>query len=113
MPSWENSTRRLKLPPSWKALRQKILARDGWQCTWTHHGDRCTRRATDVDHITPGDDHTPSNLRALCSPHHRAKSSSEGGKASARKRVKRARPTESHPGTIKPTRETQTLRSEA
>lgn len=100
MPGWRNSTRKNTLPPNWGALRQKILARDGHRCTWTIHGERCTERATDVDHIRPGNDHSPENLRALCRPHHRAKSSSEGGKARARKAIKRQREPEMHPGII-------------
>lgn len=100
MPGWKNSRRRMTLPPNWAAIRTRVLQRDGHQCTWTEHGERCTEPATDVDHITPGQNHTPQNLRSLCGPHHRSKSSGEGGRASAKKRAKRQRPPEQHPGTI-------------
>src|SRR5690606_18328711 len=101
MPAWSTSTRRRRLPPNWSAIRARILARDGGQCTWIEHGQRCTSTGTDVDHIRPGDDHDNPNLRTLCQAHHKAKSSSEGGRASARKRAKRPREPEPHPGLIK------------
>ncbi|MCE7552778.1 hypothetical protein LZG43_23040 [Streptomyces thermodiastaticus] len=44
-----------------------------------------------------------SNLRAICSPCHKAKSSREGGQALARKRreiEQRFRRTEKHPGEL-------------
>ncbi|WP_267969981.1 HNH endonuclease [Streptomyces thermodiastaticus] len=64
---------------------------------------RCPNHATEVDHIRPGDDHSMSNLRAICSPCHKAKSSREGGQALARKRreiEQRFRRTEKHPGEL-------------
>lgn len=103
MPAWSTSTRRHRLPPNWSAIRARILQRDGHRCTWIEHGQRCAERGTDVDHIRPGDDHDDANLRTLCQTHHKAKSSSEGGKASARKRAKRTREPEPHPGLIKRT----------
>lgn len=111
MPGWKNSTRKQTLPPNWATLRKSILTRDQERCTWDDHGDRCTRPATEVDHVIPGQDHTPQNLRSLCRIHHRAKSSSEGGTASSKRRAKRQRPTEQHPGIIKPKRRTQKRRS--
>jgi 5-methylcytosine-specific restriction protein A len=101
MPGWKNSSRRTTLPKNWPILRRLILQRDGHQCTWTDYGQRCTEKATDVDHITPGENHSPSNLRSLCGPHHKAKSSAEGGKASAQRRAKRRREPEQHPSIIK------------
>lgn len=101
MPGWRDSARKTRLPPGWAAIRDRILARDQHRCTWVDHGQRCGAPATDVDHIRPGDDHSDANLRSLCGPHHRAKSSSEGGRASAKRRAKRAREPEPHPGLIK------------
>lgn len=99
MPRWQSTTpRRYKLPPDWPAIRTRVLARDGYRCAWTEHDQRCGRVATDVDHIEAGDDHSLSNLRALCRGHHAQKSSSEGGTASAKKRARRERPNERHPG---------------
>jgi 5-methylcytosine-specific restriction endonuclease McrA len=42
-------------------------------CEWTEAVLPCGERATTVDHITPraeGGTDDPSNLRALCRPHH-------------------------------------------
>lgn len=94
---WVGSDRRQHLPPGWATIRKRVLARDGHRCTATlRNGHRCHDRATDVDHINPGDDHSDSNLRALCAWHHRRKSSSEGGQA--RQRYTNRRPQEHHPG---------------
>lgn len=94
---WVGSTRRQRLPRDWTAIRQRILDRDGHQCTRLVDGQRCANRATDVDHITAGDNHADHNLTSLCPPHHRQKSGHEGGTAAARNRNVR-RPPERHPG---------------
>lgn len=91
---WRDSTRKARLPPDWPRIRARILKRDGHRCTWVDHGTRCTTPATDVDHVIAGDDHRDANLRSLCQPHHRAKSSSEGH--ASRKPRKRQQP--KHPG---------------
>jgi 5-methylcytosine-specific restriction endonuclease McrA len=93
---WAGSTRRGRLPSNWPAIRRTILSRDGHACTWTDHGQQCGQPATDVDHIINNDDDDPSNLRALCTTHHRAKTSREGVTA----RRPRKRPTEQHPGLL-------------
>ncbi|QPB09912.1 HNH endonuclease [Streptomyces phage Sentinel] len=104
MPNWEGSDRRSRLPKDWPKIRLKVLRRDGGQCTaLTQAGTRCVSLATDVDHIRPGDDHSLSNLRSLCSYHHRIKSSQEGAAAkAARQRAmnKRFRRDEQHPGLL-------------
>lgn len=81
--------------PEWRALRLVILARDHNRCYKC--GDHT---ATEVDHVD-GNHHNddPANLRAICTPCHRRKSSREGHAARARL----ARPTEPHPGIIHPT----------
>ena len=101
---WIGSTRRERLPPNWeREIRPRILARDGYQCQHVRAdtGRKCLARARQVDHIVPGDDHSDSNLRALCDWHHQQKSSSEGGRASsaARKKRKAATP-KRHPGIL-------------
>lgn len=66
-------------------------------------GGICGEYATDVDHIRPGDDHQESNLRSLCGPHHRQKSSSEGAQALKAKRTRISKKfvtTEDHPGLL-------------
>jgi 5-methylcytosine-specific restriction enzyme A len=101
MPGWEGSTRKSRLPANWQSqIRPRILARDGFRCTWLESGVRCAAKATDVDHIRPGDNHSDANLRSLCGPHHRRKSSSEGGRAPRRVSRKYGvkRPEEAHPG---------------
>ena len=94
--AWENSTRASRLPPDWQRRRRLVLERDGYRCTELTDGERCTEPATDVDHRTPGDDHSLPNLRALCRWHHARKSSSEGN--ASRRRFTARRPVEPHPG---------------
>jgi hypothetical protein len=56
-----------------------------------------------VDHIKPGDDHSESNLRSLCSWHHGKKSGAEGGTAARknwRRQDRKFRRTEDHPGLL-------------
>jgi 5-methylcytosine-specific restriction protein A len=99
VPGWQGSTRKERLPPDWAQIRKRILARDNYRCTWVERGEQCPATATDVDHRKPGDDHTESNLRSLCHPHHQRKSSGEGGRAYRRvTKYNVKRPAEQHPG---------------
>ena len=104
MAGWKGSDRRDRLPADWPRIRARVLRRDQGQCTHPDDfGARCPELATDVDHIRPGDDHSDGNLRALCSWHHKAKSSSEGGAALAARRRKNAQKfkrVERHPGLL-------------
>lgn len=76
---WATSNRRERLPADWQARRRFVLERCGHRCEWMiSRGERCPEKATDVDHIKPGDDHSLRNLRGLCAKHHARKSSSEG-----------------------------------
>jgi 5-methylcytosine-specific restriction endonuclease McrA len=68
---WTGSTRKARLPQGWEKLRQRILRRDGHRC------EICGGPATEVDHILRGDDHSPSNLQALCHTCHLAKTLAE------------------------------------
>lgn len=96
---WQGSNRRAELPSDWDSrIRPFVLERDGHQCTLTDDGVRCTYRATDVDHIGDKNDHAPANLRAICTWHHRRRSSAQGN--AARKRVPEKRPPERHPGLL-------------
>ncbi|MBN6777423.1 HNH endonuclease [Pseudoclavibacter alba] len=101
MPGWRHDNRQ-PLPKGWRATRQRILSRDNYQCTWIERGQRCTAKATDVDHIVnrrDGGTHDDTNLRSLCRTHHARKSSAEGGRAERRRsRYRLARPEEKHPG---------------
>lgn len=88
--TWNTSTRRRRLPADWPTIRRRILQRDP-TCTDCHAGP-----ATEVDHVTRGDDHSDGNLTGLCTPCHGKKSSAEGHAA----RPRLARPAEAHPGLI-------------
>ena len=90
--TWQGQ-RRLRLPPDWPAIRAAILERDGHTC------QTCSAPATDVDHITPGDNHHPTNLAAICTPCHRHKSAMEGNAAQGAGPGK-LRPVERHPGAV-------------
>jgi 5-methylcytosine-specific restriction protein A len=95
---WANSNRARRLPPNWAAIRQRILRRDGWRCTWVEHGSniRCAAPATEVHHINADDDHSAANLASLCSYHHHKVTSAEAN--AARHSVSNRRPLEQHPG---------------
>lgn len=74
---WEGSNRSARLPPGWHTrIRPRILARDP-----ICYIAGCDRPSTEVDHVTPNDDHRDSNLAGICTPHHRQKSSQEGNAA--------------------------------
>lgn len=76
---WENSDRHDRLPSDWAKRRRVVLERCGYRCEWDLGGGvRCGERATDVDHIRRGDDHSFANLRGLCAVHHARKSAGEG-----------------------------------
>jgi 5-methylcytosine-specific restriction protein A len=94
--SWQGSARKARLPEDWGPIRRDVLQRDGHRCRIRTEG--CTGRATEVDHLVPGDDHSLGNLRAACTTCHGRKSSAEGVAARARLRALRARPLERHPG---------------
>lgn len=104
--NWSNSDRRSRLPADWDKRRRRVLKRDQHLCQWRLSDDAtdiCGQHATDVDHIRPGDNHADDNLRSLCGPHHRQKSSSEGAAAAKAKRRQIAKKyvrTEEHPGLI-------------
>lgn len=104
MPGWEGSDRRHRLPPDWDARRKRILRRDGYRCKVKNaYSERCKEPAVDVDHIINNDDHSESNLQAICEWHHDKKSGSEGARARAaaiRRTSKKFVRTEAHPGLL-------------
>ncbi|ALO79688.1 HNH endonuclease [Mycobacterium phage Iracema64] len=73
-----------------------MLAAAGYQCQI--QGPGCLRKATDVDHIRRGDDHSRRNLQAACNRCHGRKSSAEGHARKRQLRAMRRRPIERHPG---------------
>lgn len=72
---WAGSTRRQRLPRNWERTRQAVLTRDAHRCTL------CGAPANEVDHRIPGDNHSMTNLQALCTPCHKAKTQAEAAKA--------------------------------
>lgn len=100
MPYGPTSARTVPLPKGWGVIRRGILQRDGYVCTWVHQGARCQEAATDVDHIGDPSDHSEANLRSLCGPHHRTRTSAQGGRAAQAKRIPRKRRQERHPGLL-------------
>jgi 5-methylcytosine-specific restriction enzyme A len=87
------------LPPDWATYwRPRILRRDPF-CMFA---GGCGLPSTEVDHVIRGAGTNDANLQGLCSGHHKAKSSSEGGQASGMLRSQIARrkfrEPERHPG---------------
>lgn len=101
---WSTSSRRSNLPADWQAIRRRILRRDNASCRWREaDGTLCALPANEVDHIEPSGSDEDWNLRALCSWHHRQKSSREGAAAYTAKRneiASRFRYEIPHPGNL-------------
>lgn len=98
--AWEGSDRASRLPHDWQARRIRVLRRDGYRCqARLLTGGLCLQPASEVDHIVPGDDHRPENLRAICRSCHGRKTAAEGNAARKRLPPKR-RPPERHPGAL-------------
>lgn len=96
--AWEQSTRRQRLPKNWAQIRRQVLHRDRHLCQILLEdvGTICGELATEVDHVVAGDNHALTNLQAICTWHHRRKSSAEG--AAARPKFEsRLRKQEAHP----------------
>lgn len=93
---WTSSTRRARLPKNWSALVHIVKVRDR-HCQ--HPG--CSGPPDEVDHIKRGDDHTLTNLQALCRDHHKQKTSRESQQARGVGAL-RKRPTEPNPGLATP-----------
>lgn len=91
-----NTNRRQRLPADWANIRKIVLERDGYACQINHVG--CQMRATDVDHVVAGDNHSLDNLQAACSACHMKKTHAEAQEARRRRRALRFRPVERHPG---------------
>ena len=100
--AWSTSTRAQRLPKGWTTLRRTVLARDHHTCQAITHTPDCDGRATEVDHIIPGDDHRLENLQGLSQPCHLAKTRAEDAARRQSARDQARRPQEDHPGRIAP-----------
>lgn len=98
------SRRRSPLPPDWyikSGRRQTVLERDDYRCRLQFPG--CEGEANEVHHTGEHDDHRLNMLVAACSRCHQHQTSSDAGKARAKKyREMRFRKPEQHPGLIDP-----------
>lgn len=101
---WEtdgSSKRRLELPPGWDAMRRETLERDGYRCQQKRsRGGICGQPANQVDHIVPGNDHSPENRQSLCGWHHRKKTEQESAEARRKIAAKGRMPVGKHPGLL-------------
>jgi 5-methylcytosine-specific restriction enzyme A len=82
--------------PEYRRNRQAALKRAGGRCELLEDGRRCgSRDRVQVDHIIPVSRHGThhlDNLRALCRPHHDAKTAQEGGGYRRRNRAPESDP---------------------
>lgn len=97
--AWHTSTRAQRLPPNWPVLRADTIRRARGRCEAKRHHPQCDGTGTEVDHITPGDDHRPTNLQALSTACHKAKTARETAARNSRYARMRKR-SETHPGAI-------------
>lgn len=94
--AWSTSNRRERLPEDWPERVAETYRKKGRRCLIKDPG--CLGRASEVDHIEPGDDHSLANLRPACSKCHGRKSADEGNAMKARLKAARFRPARRHPG---------------
>lgn len=97
---WTGSNRKSRLPADWERLRSVVLQRCSGRCQWVEDGYRCPYPATDVDHITPGDDSSLENLQGLCGKHHLTKTGREARAVQEKLKSLLRRPEEQQPGVI-------------
>ncbi len=93
---WKGSLRNKRLPSNWSSLRTTVLKRDNYICKLQLPG--CSVKATEVDHRLEGDDHSLSNLQAVCSDCHKVKTNKHKVQVIASRRKLRYRPGDKHPG---------------
>lgn len=130
--AWTTSTRRQRLPNNWNKLRQQVLQRHNNKCAGlphpmgsptqkaggTHtptgrwHAAGCNRHATDVDHITAGDNHSIDNLQPLSRACHHAKTTAETLARTATRRAMTQHKHAPHPNTQQTQNKNKTKRNE-
>jgi 5-methylcytosine-specific restriction protein A len=99
--TWGSDHKRMsELPSNWDTLRLDVFDRDGWRCTWKlSDGRRCEiKDGLECDHVGRNDDHSMSNLRTLCGPHHGIRTGIQGAAARRAKKAAAKLPAEDHPG---------------
>lgn len=99
--SWTTSDRRKRLPNNWPHLITQTRNRAKGQCQATRHHPKCDGQGSECDHITPGDNHTLSNLQWLNHHCHKMKTQAEVAANNTRRATMRKRPEEKHPGQTK------------
>ncbi len=72
------------------------MTRDKGACRLRYSG--CLGTATEVDHILQGDDHSLTNLQAVCTACHKVKTNKQKVIVVAAKRRLKYRPDVRHPG---------------
>ena len=88
-----------RLPSNWRKVRLRVLWRDGGVCQIADPLV-CLGRATEVDHIVNGDDHSEGNLQAVCARCHHAKTLREAAEQTNRKLAYGKLPEQRHPGGV-------------
>jgi 5-methylcytosine-specific restriction endonuclease McrA len=87
-----------RMPSDWKSRRRRVLMRDFHVCQIS--GPGCLAFADEVDHIVPNEDHSLSNLRAVCKACHREKTKQEAADGLRKAMLRGKRPQEPHPGSV-------------
>ncbi len=98
--AWSTSDRAKRLPRDWEQRKAEVKRRDRGRCQAVTHVRGCDGRGTEVDHVTPGDNHELHNLQLLSEPCHRAKTARETAARNTATAALRRRPAERHPGAI-------------
>lgn len=96
--AWETSTRRQRLPKDWEQKKAATKRKAQGRCEAAQHHPSCDGNGAEVDHITPGDDHTLPNLQYLSTPCHDAKTRAENAARNKAHAQLKRRPQEQHPG---------------
>nr|DAM86331.1 MAG TPA: HNH endonuclease bacteriophage, HNH Endonuclease, DNA.52A [Caudoviricetes sp.] len=130
--AWTTSTRKQRLPNNWNKIRQQVLQRNNNKCaglprptgtptqmatgtttpTGRWHAAGCNRHATDVDHITPGDNHSIDNLQPLSRACHHAKTTAETLARTAARHAMTQHKHAPHPNTQQTQNKNKTKRNE-
>lgn len=97
---WADSDRKDDLPPDWWKIAQRVKERDGHRCKFIlPSGKRCPRtEELEVDHMYGRRNHAMWALRTLCKHHHKQVTAQQAIQGRNRRKPKRERRVEQHPG---------------